>query len=110
MSMNACVGVLTAVDFIVSFITVALPVALPEDGNTLVGPAAELVHTTRPHVCRNTTFEHPSARLHVGRKPFYINPTAPHVWEQAKHLADKHFHKSLWLLFFNRFSISLELK
>jgi hypothetical protein len=60
--MNVCVGVLTAVDFIVSFITVALPVALPEDRNTLVGPAAELVHTTRPHVCRNTTFQHSSTR------------------------------------------------
>ena len=58
--MDVCVGgrVLTAVDFVVSFITVALPVTLPEDRNTLVGPAAELVHTTRPHVCRNTTCRH----------------------------------------------------
>lgn len=44
----------TAVDLVLSFVAVLLSVAFPEDGDALRGtrPAAELVHTARPHVCR----------------------------------------------------------
>lgn len=48
-----CARLPTTVDLVLAVVTVLLAVTFPEDRDALsgAGAAAELVHTTRPHVC-----------------------------------------------------------